>query len=40
MIEKKKKKSYRPKKENEIRLKSYLTNRDERHNKLGEHIRS
>jgi hypothetical protein len=38
MIEKKKKKSYRPKKENEIRLKSYLIKKDGEYNKLGERI--
>ena len=39
-MSRKKKRVYKPKKENEIKLNSYLIKRDEQHDKLGERIRS
>lgn len=38
MTKKKKKKGYKPKKENEIKLNSYLIKRDGEYNKLGKDI--
>lgn len=38
MTKKKKKKGYKPKKENEIKLNSYLIKRDGESNKLGKDI--
>jgi len=38
MMEKKKRKVYKPKKENEIKLNSYLKKRDGESNKLGKDI--